>query len=152
MNLKDNARQELVGKMEQVYCRDDKHKTMNCAMIDCDIGLVDFGKLINFKRFGCFSYSESWHSVSGLLFDRELDYMFHFSACKNYIMLYPVHNKDHNAVSYVDFFELITKKVDKNARLFLYGEYQEVKEKEKIEFDRYMEEQERKARGKIKNE
>ena len=138
MNLKDNPRHELVEEMEKVYCRDDKHKQMNCAMIDCCISLVDYGKLVNFKRFSCFSYSESTSGLSGLIMDKDLKYMYHFTANKNHIMLYPIHNKDHNAVSYVDFFELITKKIDKNARLFLYDEFQKVKAKEQKEFEEYM--------------
>lgn len=120
----------LLEKMKQIHCRDENHELMNCAMIDCSIHITDFGKLINFKRFTCFSYSENWGGLAGLMIDKENDMMFHFSATQRYIMIYPVKNDNYKPQSFIDFFEWIKKKIDKNAELLTYQEYQEKHKKE----------------------
>lgn len=114
--------QTLLEKMKQVH--GIKNGKLNSAMIDCHIHIVDIGKLVRFKRFQCFSYSDFHGGLSGLLLDKELDTMFHFTTHFNYIMIYPVKNKTYNPQSFVDYFEVI-KKIDKNAELLLYQEYVE---------------------------
>ncbi len=143
MNLKDNSRQEMIEEMKKVYCRDDKHEQMNTAIIDCEIHLIDFSKLINFNRFSCFSYSESSNGLTGLISDRKFKFMFHFTANKNYIMIYPVKNKDYVSESFVDYYEHIKKTIDNNARLFLYEEYQRVKKQEEQDYQKYKAEKEK---------
>ncbi len=110
-------------KMKQVH--GIKNGKMNSAIIDCHIHIVDIGKLVRFKRFRCISYSDFHGGLSGLLLDKELDTMFHFTTHYNYIMIYPVKDENYNPQSFVDFYELIKKKIDSNAELMMYGEYQE---------------------------
>lgn len=143
MNLKNNSRQEMIDGMKLVYCRDKEHEQMNCAMIDCEIALVDFGKLVKFTRYNCFSYSETSNGLTGLLSDKKLKFMFHFTATKNHIMIYPVRNNDYNPESFVDFYEHIHKTIDHNARLFLYEEYLRIKDQEKKDYQDYVEKKER---------
>jgi len=126
----------LLKKMEKIHGM--KNGKINCAMIYCRIHITDFGKLIRFKRFSCWSYSElTYGKLTGLMLDKELDVMFHFVADNNYIMIYPVENKNnlhkYNPQSFVDFYEVIKKKIDKNAELLTYKEYQDKLSKHDLE-------------------
>lgn len=143
MNLKDSTREELVEEMKKVCCRDEEHEKMSCAIIDCEIPLVEFGKLIKFHRFNCFSYSETSNGITGLLYDKTLKLMFHFTATKNHILLYPSKNKDYNPESFVDFYIQIHKSIDRRARLFMYEEYQIVKKREEESYQKYKAEKEK---------
>lgn len=98
----------MLEKMKQVHGI-DKTGHMNCAMIDCRVSITDFGKLVKFKRFECFSYSDFHGGLGGLLVDKKYSIMFHFTAHQNFIMIYPVKDRKYNAQSFVDFFEHIKK-------------------------------------------
>jgi len=125
-------RERLVNEMKKIHAREGRG-TLNCAMIDCEIHLVDYGKLINFKRFSCFSYSENSSGLSGLMMDKENDRMlFHFTAHSNYIMIYPVHNKTYKPESFVDFYETIKERIDSNAKLFTYEKFQKYKKEQEL--------------------
>ncbi len=113
---------ELLEKMKQIT-EDDNECNKNYAMIDCRIDLVNFGKLIRFKRFSCWSYYETHGGLSALIVDKELETMFHITAHKNFIMMYPVKNKTYKPESFVNYYEQIKKSVDNNAELMTYKEY-----------------------------
>jgi len=117
---------------------------MDCAVIDCDIGMTDFGKIVNFRKgFSCISYFDHTGGSGGLMLSKDHDFIFHFTATQSHILLYPVHNRDYKPIAFVEFFELIQKKIDKSARLFMWNEYQEVKKREEKDYQEYKEQKER---------
>lgn len=112
----------LVQKMKKVHAAEGRKK-LNCAMIDCQVSLMDYGKPLRFRRFSCWSYSESLGRLSGLLHDKELGTQFHVVIQKGGIMMYPVRNDNYNPHSFVAYFELIKKKIDKDAQLMTWPEF-----------------------------
>ena len=116
----------LLLKMQTIHRKDADYETMNSAMIDCNIELVDYGKLVNFKRFSCFSYTDfCGNGLSIVYLDKQTNVFFHATVSRNYIMIYPANNKTHQPQIFVDFFEHIKAKLDKNAELMTYNEYQD---------------------------
>lgn len=114
---------ELLNKMKTIRVEEDDCSS-NYAMIDCRINLTKFGTLTKFRRFSCWSYYEFHGGISGVIHDKQLDTMFHFTAHSNFIMIYPVKNNSYKPQSFVDYFEHIKKSIDKNAELMTYNEFQ----------------------------
>ncbi len=114
---------ELLDKMKTIT-EEDGNCSSNYAMIDCRIDLTKFGTLTKFRRFSCWSYYESHGGMSGIINDKHLGTMFHFTAHSNFIMIYPVKYKSYKPESFVDYFKQIKKSIDKNAELMTYEEFQ----------------------------
>lgn len=97
---------------------------VECAHVSTEKA-IDFDVLLGSRRFSHIDVMKTEHSLSATIVDEKLGTIFGVSSTRKELTLVPKHRT--KLLSFVHYYQMIVKKLDKKAKLMKFSAYSKMK-------------------------